>query len=69
MCPKSVSDVNTKYQRKLFTFYPDHKRNIKKIQQKLNLYSFSETGDGEISITCKSLSLGSQKRRDGNFCT
>lgn len=41
----------------------------KKIQQKLNLCSFSETGDGEISITCKSLSLGSQKRRDGNFCT
>lgn len=63
--------VNAKYQRKLFTFYPDPKRNIykKKIQQKLNLCSFSETGDGEISITCKSLSLGSQKRRDGNFCT
>lgn len=30
LCPKSISDVNTKYQRKLFKFYPDPKQNILK---------------------------------------
>lgn len=60
--PKSTLSVDTKYPSKLlFTFYTGPKT----IKQKL--CSLEETGDGGILILHISLSLGSQKRKEGNF--
>lgn len=51
LCPKSISDVNTKYQRKLFTFYADPKLNIKKESNRNLIYvPFQKLGMVEYQL-------------------
>lgn len=51
LCPKSISDVNTKYQRKLFKFYPDPKQNIKKKSNRNLIYvPFQKLGVVEYQL-------------------